>query len=192
MGNLSILRGALASAQVSSYTTGSITLPSAKGVFTLPPNSYNSISTVTTTGTVSSIQFTSIPATYKHLQLRFSAVGTTDHTIQINSALDPDSAHRINGNSSSAIANSTQINYLDYYLGFSATSPSIAILDFLDYANTNKTRVMRYIEGTDRNGTGEINLGNILWNTTAAITAIKISGNISANSSFALYGIKGA
>jgi hypothetical protein len=97
----------------------------------------------------------------------------------------------------------------------SATSPAIgnpalfgttttggygaAILDVLDYASTNKTKVTRLLAGTDFNGTvagygGRVGLASGLWNNTAAITSITLTaenGNIANYSKFALYGIKG-
>ena len=71
--------------------------------------------------------------------------------------------------------------------------PSVGIIDFLDYTDTNKNRVVRQITAGDRNGAGgEVNFASHLFVTTAAISAIKILATINQYSSFALYGIKGA
>ena len=157
------------------------------------PGDYESIATITVGATpVGSIQFTSIPATYKHLQLRWYAVGSADQSIEINSALQPNKTHRLNGDGATVLSNIGNPLFLNYYTNLSATNPSVGILDFLDYTDTNKNRVLRQITAGDRNGSGEINLASHLFLTTAAISSIKIAATINQYSSFALYGIKGA
>lgn len=159
----------------------------------IPPSSYESIATITVgSGGASSIEFTSITSDFAHLQLRMYAVGTTDPTIQINSASNPTAAHRLRGDGSSAGAGADYTNYLNYAQSFNATYPSVAILDFLDYKDTNKNRVLRYLYGIDKNGSGEIIFDSKLWATTNAISSIKITANMNQYSHFALYGIKGS
>ena len=105
MGNLSILRGALASAQVSTYTTGSITLPSARQTF-IPPGDFQSISSFTAVGGETTITLSSIPATFKHLQLRCIAKDTYSASngsqalgVRFNSDSGANyAAHKIRGN----------------------------------------------------------------------------------------------
>jgi len=157
------------------------------------PGDYESIATVTVGASpVASIQFTSIPATYKHLQLRWYAVGSLDQSIEINSALQPDKTHRLNGDGATVLSNTGNQIFLNYYTNLNATSPSVGIIDFLDYTDTNKNRVLRHITAQDRNGAGgEVNLASHLFLTTTAISAIKIAATINQYSSFALYGIKG-
>ena len=76
------------------------------------------------------------------------------------------------------------------------SSPSVAIIDYLDYTNTNKFKTVRILQGYDGNTTGgNINFESNLWRSTSAITSIQIyapsGGNLVQNSKFALYGIKG-
>jgi hypothetical protein len=155
------------------------------------PNSYESIATITVGASpVGSITFTSIPATYKHLQLRWYAVGSADQSITVNSA-QPDKTHRLNGEGANVLGNTGNPLFLNYYINLSATMPSVGIIDCLDYTDTNKNRVLRQITAGDRNGSGEVNLASHLFNSTAAITSISIGATINQYSSFALYGIKG-
>ena len=155
--------------------------------------SFESIATLTVgSGGASSVEFTSITSNFTHLQLRMYAVGTTDPTIQINSASNPTAAHRLRGDGSSAGAGADYANYFNYAQSLNATYPSIAILDFLDYKDTNKNRVLRYLYGIDKNGSGEIIFDSKLWATTNAISSIKISASLNQYSHFALYGIKGS
>jgi hypothetical protein len=157
------------------------------------PNSYESIATITVGASpVASIQFTSIPATYKHLQLRWYAVGSLDQSIEINSALQPDKSHILDSDGATVLSTTGNQLFLNYYTNLSATNPSVSILDFLDYTDTNKNRVLRHITAQDRNGAGgEVVVGSKLFLTTSAISSIKIAATINQYSSFALYGIKG-
>jgi hypothetical protein len=63
--HLGLQRIMIPSAQVSSLTTGSVTLPSARGQFT--ESSMFWIATATATGSQSTLEFTSIPQTYTNL-----------------------------------------------------------------------------------------------------------------------------
>jgi hypothetical protein len=68
------------------------------------------------------------------------------------------------------------------------------IIDILDYANTNKYKVMRSLNGHDNNGNGFILHRTSLWMSTSAISSITFtfsSSNYMQYSQLALYGIKG-
>jgi hypothetical protein len=68
-----------------------------------------------------------------------------------------------------------------------------AIIDILDYANTSKRKVLRSFSGDDRNGAGWVEFSSGLWMDSSAITSVTlIAGNSTwtANTTFALYGIK--
>jgi hypothetical protein len=164
-------------------------------------NSYESIQTIPVTSTTSSITFTSIPSTYKHLQIRgivkLSQSGEMD--LQFNSDTGSNySYHRIYGNGSSVVAegaaNTSQAT-VGYYV--SATNNFNGfVIDILDYANTNKFKTIRSLNGNDTNGGGLVLLDSSSWRSTSAITSIKffskdISRDLTQYSSFALYGIKG-
>jgi hypothetical protein len=172
-----------------------------------PFGSFESIATYTVGGTAQdSIEFTSIPATFTHLQLRY--IARTDRPSE------PDDGFSIQFN-----GDTTAANYKNHYLAGSGTLTyggndpeinvpyvgatnsaasifGIGICDILDYRNTNRNTTVRILGGHDRNGGGWVALNSGLWINTAAVTSLKIQtnalGNFIQHSSFALYGIKGA
>jgi hypothetical protein len=170
---------------------------------------YESIATVTVGGGGSaSVTFSSIPATYTHLQIRgigqSSRTGTnrSDLLVKFNGSSTGYAYHYLQGNGSAAAAVgassqtygtvvSNAIPAQDYTSQFGAV-----VIDILDYANTNKNKTWRAISGVDTNSIGAVQLSSGFWNTTSAITSLTFNlsstGTISEYSSFALYGIKGA
>ena len=164
------------------------------------PNSFESIATVTLSSTQATISFTSIPQTYKHLQIRGisknSAAGT-DSNITINSGTAAAYRHQLLGDGSAASSTANSGNaYIILTAGSSGTSIfDASVVDFLDYSSTTKNKVVRVLSGRDLNGSGLLNFGSALWTTTNAISDITItSGGTSfvQYTQFALYGIKGA
>lgn len=201
------LLGANPSVQVSSLLTGTITTPSAKGAL-IPDTSYQSIQTVTVgSGGSTTVDFTSIPATYSHLQVRaiFKETYNTGTSLDnLNIRFNSDTTasyirHAFWGTGASYFAES----YTGQTSGAIAITPrnpsgsyyGAMILDILDYASTNKRKTLRSFNGADLNGSGEIRFSSVLWNKTDAITSITFTGDSSGfqeYSSFALYGIKAA
>ena len=176
-------------------------------------NSYESIATTTVGGGGSAtITFSSIPATYTHLQIRFICVATTgtqDLKINFNSDSGSNySYHTMYGGG--ATANTTAGTSTSRIVcgtnaagnGSFATSMSAGIIDILDYANTNKYKTTRVLNGFDTNNATTssnnetIALGSGNWRSTSAITNIDLAidgaQNVAQYSQFALYGIKGA
>ena len=164
-------------------------------------NSYESIATVTVgAGGASSITFSSIPSTYKHLQLRsINVTGTSLNTINMtfNSSSSSYAQHVLYGDGASAAAAAVaSTTYAVIGLNGTSTAPSAIITDILDYTSTNKNKTIRSLSGFDANGSGYVQLRSGLWYATpAAVTQIDITiaggANFSQYSSFALYGIKG-
>lgn len=78
----------------------------------------------------------------------------------------------------------------------------VIIIDVLDYASTSKAKTMKSLSGTEYNGAlggayGRTAIGSCVWlgpNYLSAINTINLFGEngslFSANSSFALYGVK--
>ena len=174
-------------------------------------NSYESISTVTIgSGGASNIEFSSIPSTYTHLQIRLiaegadaSGPGAMSIDVVVNSDTGANySRHRLYGDGSSVGADSgtSQTDMFGGLLNYSASVNNIygaAVIDILDYANTNKYKTLRSLSGYDANGSGYAMFLSGLWQSTSAITNIKIypdnrSYTLRQYSSFALYGIKGS
>lgn len=166
---------------------------------------YESIQTYNLTTATASVTFSSIPATYSHLQIR--ALGRTDRAVSMSGLgmrFNGDTAtnysdHNVTGDGATATAGadvSASYIFLARYPGASATASmfGVGVIDILDYANTNKYKTTRNLSGTDLNGSGQVHLQSGNWRSTSAITSIQlypdISGNLVQYSSFALYGIK--
>lgn len=170
-----------------------------------PPDlgAYEAIQTYTVGGGGSStITFSSIPSTYKHLQVRIIGNVSTDGNLLMrvgNGSVDSGSNyswHQMYGVGSgsggaAAGANSTQT----YFASMVATSYvfGASIIDILDYADTNKYKTFRGLDGYDANGSGVVDLASGSWRNTAAINTLEFrcAGTFNQYSSFALYGIKG-
>ena len=180
------------------------------GLFSTPTapvtNSYESIQTVTLASNQASITFSSIPATFKHLQIRALSRTTraiTNDTLGVTFNSDTVASnyarHVLYGDGASAGAvGTTSNNDIGTTAGASCTSGVFGanVIDILDYTNTNKYRTVRYLAGFDNNGSGQVRLGSTLYLGTSAISTILIDaasggGNLAQYSSFALYGIKG-
>lgn len=168
--------------------------------------SYESIATVTlsSSGTVT---FSSIPSTYKHLQVRYIARSartgaTTDElAIRLNSDSGANYArHRLTGDGATAAA-SGQASQTEIAFNQVPTTDSTAsifgtgIIDILDYSSTTKNKTTRALVGQDQNGSGSVRLNSGLWMNTAAVSTVYLFATVGTNflsgSSFALYGIKG-
>ena len=163
--------------------------------------SYESIQTVTVGSAVSSISFTSIPSTYKHLQIRAFARASAQARLrmQVNGDTGNNYAvHFLMGDGATASAGAAASTN-QFGMASSQADANIFcvnVIDLLDYANTNKYKTARILEGNDKNGSGgEVALWSGLWQNTAAISSATMyfdsSANIAQYSSFALYGIKG-
>jgi hypothetical protein len=172
-------------------------------------NSYESIATVTVGAgaSQSTISFTSIPSTYKHLQIRWLSRSTAtggDNASQLRMKLNSNSgtyySHGLVGTGSSAIAGefaNSNGDWIYYAIPNSSVSASMygaGVIDILDYANTSKNTVSRMLAGFDKNGGGQVSLQSNLWVNTAAVTQIDftfVTGSFAEYNQFALYGIKG-
>jgi len=182
-----------------------------------PFGSYESIQTVTVgAGGTASINFTSIPATYKHLQIRYTAASNRSNynvdlpSMQVgNTTIDTGnnySTHNVGRRSDGALAADGGASGNQMYFMYVASSAlitntfGVGIIDILDYANTNKYKTFRALTGCDLNGMpssqgGALSLASANWMSTLAITNIRFTPVIgplfTQYSSFALYGIKG-
>jgi hypothetical protein len=160
-------------------------------------SSYESIATINpTSGT--SVTFSSIPGTYKHLQIR-SMLNNTAYT-QLVMTFNSDSGsnyarHLLSGNGTTVTATggATQNQINNAAIAGASTSLGVTIIDIIDYASTTKYKTTRSFNGMDANGSGRVELGSGLWQSTSAITSITLTDpNYSFSSgTLALYGIKG-
>ena len=163
-------------------------------------SSYESIETITVgSGGAANVEFTSIPSTFEHLQIR--GIGRINSGSQIGYfQVNADTTatnyyvHALEGDGSTAYAYAVNTYPRYTSLTSSASQFGTGIIDILDYKNTNKYKTFRALGGLDSNGTGTITLYSGLWKNTNAITSIKLIPNSGASftqyTSYALYGIK--
>jgi hypothetical protein len=168
---------------------------------------YDSIATVTVgSGGAATITFSSIPATYTHLQIR--GISKTDRAddndnvkMQFNGDTASNYSHHVllgTGSGVVAAANANASSILTI-AGAAANVASVfgsGVIDILDYKDTNKYKTVRTFSGYESGSTGFVALQSGNWRSTSAITSITLAPNIGSNfnqySQFALYGIKGA
>ncbi len=150
------------------------------------------------------IDFTNIPQTYKHLQIRGIA-RTTEPTVTRG-----DFRMRANSDSGSNYAWHLLIGDGASVSAFSATSQTFGrigytthagaasdifgtfIIDILDYSNTSKNKTFRTLGGADLNGSGAVSYNSDLWMSTTAITSLRLypsANDFATRSQFALYGV---
>lgn len=169
---------------------------------------YESIATVTVgSGGASSVDFTSIPSTYKHLQVRWLARNASNSPFQASTLF-----LRMNSDTSSTYWNhglvvdgSSVVSFSQSNTGYMNIIEAIAndataniftagVLDILDYADTNKNKTARSFFGVDKNGSGKASLYSGSWPSTSAISSLSFipqTSPLQQYSTFALYGIKG-
>jgi hypothetical protein len=172
--------------------------------------SYESIATAVGTGSNTSITFSSIPSTYKHLQIRvigrnnIAASDASFAQMQVNGDTGSNYAqHELFGDGASVSAGgSASISSMQYgtIVRNSATSGivGVSIIDIQDYASTTRNKTLRILTGNDRNGAGILALFSGLWMSTSAVTSLTFFPNNVGGSQafttatvFSLYGIKG-
>ena len=172
-----------------------------------PTTGFVSIATTTVgAGGSSSVSFTSISSAYKHLQLRIlarttAAVDNDGAYLIINSDSGANYAgHNLRGNGgimAAGAGTSQTFGYVQRFAGGNQASGMFgaAVVDILDYQNTNKYKTLRNIGGYDFNGTGNTYFASSLWMSTSAITSMTLTpsqgGNWAQYTQFALYGIQG-
>lgn len=169
--------------------------------------SYESIASATGDGSSGTITFSSIPSTYKSLQVRWmcrTTNGGTSDTIFMRMNGDTGSnyaRHYIQGNgttvSASGAASQTNILFDATAGGTEAAGVhSVGVMDIHEYSNTSMYKTSREFFGIDRNGSGACLLLSGLWMSTSAINSLTFYTNstsgFATSTSFALYGIKGA
>lgn len=166
---------------------------------------FESIATVTAGSAVSNIEITSIPNTYQHLQIRMihrvTSAGETNITLRFNDdTANNYSAHWVYGDGSTVSfggVSTSNLNIPARTPGAAQTANcfGVAVIDILDYKDTNKYKTFRSLTGWDANGSGSIYFTSANWRSTSAITSLKFTdqggGNLAQYTSVALYGIKG-
>jgi hypothetical protein len=176
-------------------------------------SSFESIATAVGTGSSGTITFTSIPSTYKHLQIRYVAkhTGTTNSLDSLDITLNGNTGsnytrHLIVGEGSNVTATG-QASQVRIRTGSVIPDSNaslnnmfgVGIIDINDYTSTSNNKTVRTILGVDTNSSvtpvGRITLVSGLWFATpAAITSIQLNSQVAnwtTTTVFSLYGIKG-
>jgi hypothetical protein len=167
-----------------------------------PVGAYDALATVTVGSTaVSSVTFAGIPTGYKHLQIRWTAL-TSSNNADLAFRFNGDTSanytfHGIEGNGTSASGSNSGTGLTSTPVGIgtsTASTSAVGVLDLLDYGSTTKLKTVRSLFGYDANGSGYIILRSGLWYATPAavnsVTILSSPGNINQYSQFSLYGIR--
>lgn len=193
---------------IRSLKTGAMSRSALAGNPFILPGSFESLQSVTLTGSQTMIEFASIPTTYSHLQVRVSGRSTGAYTYSScylrynNDSGNNYTYHSLFGDGSSAAAYGRglagdNIMVSQNITGATALSGNFGtvLVDIIDYSNTNKYKVTRSMGGYDNNGSGTpigtICFNSSNWNSTSAITNIKLytDGDFAAGTVASLYGI---
>ena len=163
--------------------------------------SFESIATATGNNVLTSLSFTSIPSTYKSLQIRYSAAALAGGA-QLQMRFNSDTAtnywyHETYGNGTSATANfgSAGYFYIDVTGGVSASPNTMGgVMDILDYSSAVKKKVFKSNNTIQGPSTNYVSLVSGVWNSASALSTITFTldnaNAFAAGTSFALYGVK--
>ena len=163
------------------------------------PTSFESIATVVGDGTSTTLTFSSIPSTYKHLQIR--GISNDNNGSQVKIRFNSDTGtnyayHYISGNGTSVtpdgIASASWMSYMAFASG-NTNVMGTSVIDVLDYSSITKNKTVRSFQGYDANGSGSIYSSSGLWINTNAVTSISLISSFAflSSSKFSLYGITG-
>ena len=163
---------------------------------------YESIATTTVgSGGSSTITFSDIPQTYKHLQIRGiarTATTTQDFLVYKPNNANLSARHYLDGSGATASSGGSTTVFDFGQIPKSNDTASVFlvfVMDLLDYNDTSKFKTIRHLAGFDLNGSGQTILASGYYGSTTAVTSLVIttynSTNFAQYSSFALFGIKG-
>lgn len=188
-------------------------LPKSNNIWDGTTGFFESIATITVTSNQSNVDFLNIPSKYTHLQIRGISrsnypTGNYGSTgIRFNSdASSIYAAHYLVGNGASASVYGWQ-DQDRIYGPFQTSANAVAdnfsayVIDILDYANTNKYKMVQTLNGFDNNNNGStdfnkgiVGISSGVWRSTSAITSVRLLPPDSyawvPYTTFALYGIR--
>jgi hypothetical protein len=165
--------------------------------------SFQSISSAVGTGSSNLIEFTSIPSTFKHLQVRMNALSTSGSTMSLRFNNDSSSSYNFSwlqatgDNNVSAAGDGQQGQVPLRGCVTNGSFPAINILEIANYTSTSIYKVFTCISGFN-NGTGNGGYSMVVqtgaWASFNAISSIQLytgAGNWTTNTTAALYGVMG-
>ena len=158
----------------------------------MPTPTYTPLATVTLGTAVSSVTFSSIPATYRDLILVFRGTLTTATNNELELRINGDTGSNyvrivVYGDGSSA--GSIQDSFNSYRFSYgNNTNPFTNIVQFMDYSATDKHKTMLNRESQANRA---VTLSSGRWANTAAMTSLQVfcSQNIASGTTLNLYGI---
>jgi len=165
------------------------------------------ISTQTLSGTTAAVTFTSIPQTYKHLQVRFSAMSgnSSEHLfVKVNASASGYYNHTLAGENNLTSVYAAD-NYSSMFMVASCARNngssiySSGILDIVDYTSTIKNKQFKLFSGKTVSplyslaASASIQFVSSLYTSTSAVSSLEFTnlGSFAAGTRFSLYGIKG-
>jgi hypothetical protein len=167
------------------------------GTSAVSSSDYELITRTTLSSSTGTVLFSSIPQTYKHLQVRATMNGTgawwlitriNGNTTAANYTSRGTYTNGSTGSSMNLGAGEAGYTYTSLIEGDGILS---SIIDYVDYTSAAKNKNIRALWGTDRNGSGNTGFHVGSFYQTGAITEVGLYGSFGANSTFAIYGIKG-
>lgn len=174
------------------------------------PNSFDSIATANPANNATSVTFSNIPGTYKHLQIRafwqHNGASPSEASLQLyfnNDTTTAYSRHQIYAyggtlaTGSNGDASATRLNG-NTAVASTANFYAVSIIDIFDYADTTKATSTRAFGGQPNNNAtdnfGVIQMRSGAWNSTSTVTRIdldiQLSNTFKSFSRIALYGIE--
>jgi hypothetical protein len=152
-------------------------------------------------GGASTLQFSSIPQNFTHLQVRLFGRSSTAAGSNVGIQFNNDTGgnyrvHYLGGDGSSNFSGDFGASQIAGNVGWTAGSSNtanafgVSVVDILDYTNTNKYKTLKSLNGIDGNGTGLTGLWSSVWFNTAAITQINIGAAFVQYTRADLYGIQ--
>jgi len=167
---------------------------------------YEQIATSFGTGSSGVITFSSIPSTYKHLQIRYTArVSDTSNQIYVRANGQTGTtqyiAHALQGTGTAVAASfSSSTGYIVIEQGPAGSSHTtdafgVGIIDIYNYADGITNTTLRTLAGLESAASSKrigLQSGAFLFtNIISSITLSAPTGNWTTTSRFSLYGIKG-
>jgi hypothetical protein len=162
----------------------------------MPTPTYTPLATVTLGSSASSVTFSNIPATYRDLILVMAIFQSSGGDRNTNYQVNGDSGNNYNlvymdtyGGSPSSGATSNQPSALiEYHQSVSDTTPSVTVVQFMDYSATDKHKTALH-----RFGAASPTVGAYAtrWASNSAINSILLTPNTNylTGSTFNLFGI---
>ena len=164
---------------------------------------YEPIQTYTLSSAASSIDFTSIPATYTDLVvvIQYAAsISNYNLFVRLN-GVSTGSVYSTMNLSNTTVAQNDNTNQIlltqAQGAGTTMNNPGFAVINIFNYTNTSMNKQIGYKAGAQTSsGTAEISFGTAVYKQTTAVTQVNLSSNSGVNlvagSRATLYGIKAA